>query len=94
MNLIDRDFLAEKLEITEGCLECKWMDGVYCKRYKTFVDACQAIFEAPAIEQPEIIYCKDCKWYGSSGCAIRIVDDTDRPKENDFCSFAERGNDE
>lgn len=34
--------------------------------------------------------CKDCKWFGELGCAINIVDDTDKPQENDFCSFAER----
>ena len=34
--------------------------------------------------------CKDCEWWGKAGCAISIVDDSDRPKENDFCSFAER----
>ena len=46
------------------------------------------------IPQPEIIRCKDCKWFGDIGCAIRIVDDSDKPTENDFCSFAERRTDE
>ncbi len=40
--------------------------------------------------QQEIIRCRDCRWLGSIGCAIRIVDDSDRPEEDDFCSFAER----
>ena len=39
----------------------------------------------------EIVRCKDCKWYGHPGCAIRIVDDSDKPNDNDFCSFGERG---
>ena len=34
--------------------------------------------------------CKDCKWFNEPGCAIRIVDDSDKPSENDFCSFAEK----
>lgn len=38
----------------------------------------------------DLIRCKDCKWFGDIGCAIRIVDDTDKPSENDYCSFAER----
>lgn len=38
----------------------------------------------------KIVRCKDCKWFGDFGCAIKIVDDSDRPTENDFCSFAER----
>lgn len=45
--------------------------------------------ELPSV-QPDVIRCKDCKWFGDIGCAIRIVDDSDKPTENDFCSFAER----
>ena len=41
-------------------------------------------------KKTEIIRCKECKWFGEIGCAILIVDDTDKPTENDFCSFAER----
>ena len=41
-----------------------------------------------------LIRCKDCKWFGEYGCAIRIVDDSDKPKENDYCSFAERRSDD
>lgn len=37
-----------------------------------------------------LIRCKECKWFGDLGCAIRIVDDSDKPTENDYCSFAER----
>lgn len=37
-----------------------------------------------------VIRCKDCKWFGDIGCAISIVDDTDKPSEDDYCSFAER----
>lgn len=40
--------------------------------------------------EPKIIRCKDCKWFNDIGCSIRIVDDSDKPTENDFCSFAER----
>lgn len=42
----------------------------------------------------DIVRCKDCKWFGDFGCAIRIADDSDKPTENDFCSFAERRTDE
>lgn len=47
---------------------------------------------ADGVEDAEskIVRCKDCKWFGDFGCAIKIVDDSDRPTENDFCSFAER----
>ena len=38
----------------------------------------------------EVVRCKDCKWYGKTGCAIDIVDETDKPTDNDFCSYGER----
>lgn len=38
----------------------------------------------------ELVRCKDCKWFGKVGCAIMIVDDYDKPTEDDYCSFAER----
>lgn len=38
----------------------------------------------------EVVRCKDCKYFGEIGCAIEIVDDTDKPTENDYCSFGER----
>lgn len=41
-----------------------------------------------------VIRCKDCKWFNQPGCAINIVDDSDKPKENDYCSFAEVKEDE
>ena len=40
-----------------------------------------------------VIRCKDCKWFGKLGCAIYIYDDSDRPKEDDYCSFGERRED-
>lgn len=44
----------------------------------------------PTVDACAVIRCKNCKWYGEPGCAIRIVDDTDKPSDMDFCSFAER----
>ena len=41
-------------------------------------------------EYVKVVRCKDCKWFGDIGCAISIVDDTDKPSGNDYCSFAER----
>ena len=38
----------------------------------------------------ELIRCKDCKWFGKIGCAVNIVDESDEPEENDYCSWAER----
>ena len=54
----------------------------------------QDILEGLPPAEPEIIRCRDCKWFGKIGCAVQIVDESDRPSENDFCSFAERRTDE
>lgn len=37
-----------------------------------------------------VLRCKDCKWFNTLGCAMDIVDDSDKPKEDDFCSYGER----
>ena len=39
--------------------------------------------------QKELIRCKDCEWFGTVGCAVKIVGESDEPKENDYCSWAE-----
>ena len=59
------------------------------KKYEPYIEAEKALEMLPSA-QPEIIRCKDCKWFGDIGCAMEIVDDLDEPTENDFCSFAER----
>ena len=53
-----------------------------------------AALEVTVVDAVDVVRCKDCKWFGDFGCAIRIVDDSDKPTENDFCSFAERKADE
>lgn len=58
------------------------------------IDGDNAIRQLPSVDVPEIIRCKDCKWFNDIGCSIAIADDSDRPTENDFCSFAERRTDE
>ena len=57
------------------------------KRKKKFM-------EIPSADVVEVVRCKDCKWFNRFGCAIEIVDSTDRPKENDYCSFGERKDEE
>ena len=44
------------------------------------------LHEVPSA-QPEIIYCKDCKWKQGAEC-VRFADV--RPFPSDFCSRAER----
>lgn len=37
----------------------------------------------------KVIRCRNCRWFNTLGCAIDINDDTDKPGENDYCSFAD-----
>ena len=37
-----------------------------------------------------VVRCKDCKCFNYAGCAIEINVESDRPNEDDYCSFAER----
>ena len=41
-------------------------------------------------EAVPVVRCKDCKWFNNLGCAICVIDESDKPKETDFCSFGER----
>lgn len=53
----------------------------------------QAVLQKHLETMPDyrlVVFCKDCKWFGDPGCAIKIVDDTDKPTEDDYCSFGER----
>ena len=93
MRLIDADALMKKLGITNmDCNECQW--GTHygnicccCSRGGDFEDACIAIENAPTIEQPDIVRCKDCTYRGEINCPMyykraELTDD-------DFCSFGE-----
>lgn len=72
----------------------EWIVG--CIKHDGFIKtdrgdkANHIILEALKADTVEVVRCKDCKWYGHLGCAIRIVDDSDKPNDNDFCSFGER----
>lgn len=46
--------------------------------------------ESDGVDAVEVVRCKDCKWFNDIGCAISIVDDSDKPKYDDYCSYGER----
>ena len=52
-----------------------------------------AIAALSGAESIDIVRCKDCKWRDEAGCALLIVDDSDKPKDNDYCSYGERKDD-
>ena len=49
-----------------------------------------AVMSDDEIETIDLVRCIECRWFGDFGCAIRIVDESDRPSEEDYCSFGER----
>ena len=55
--------------------------------YCSFLDM---LMNMPSADVVEVVRCKDCKWFNDIGCSICIVDDSDKPTENDYCSFGER----
>ena len=78
--LIDADALPRLTQIYE-------FNG---KRMETEIVNAKHIDNAPTIDAVPVVRCKDCKWFNRFGCAVEIVDFTDRPTENDYCSFGER----
>lgn len=62
-------------------------DGHLSSYIEEFID------NAPTIDAVPVVRCKDCKWHGRPGCAIEIVDDSDRPGPEGFCCYAERKQD-
>ena len=89
--LTDDDFETIRIHLSaykeKLCNQHRWKEA---EEYQRIIDR----FMSFASAQPEIIRCKDCKWFGKAGCAIEIVDDSDKPTEDDYCSFAERRTDE
>lgn len=41
-----------------------------------------------------VVRCKDCKWHNRIGCAIEVNCEGDSPGAEDYCSFAERKEEE
>lgn len=102
MRLIDADALPTSienmdLEVAEKIVE-RWMQDAPCDiswdAVRVLRDFYDEVKDAPTIDAVKVVRCKDCKWFGEIGCAIRIVDDSDKPKEDDYCSFAERRTDD
>lgn len=59
-------------------------------KYLLFDHTLADIDEQPTVDAVKVVRCKDCKWRGEPGCAVYIVDESDKPKDDDFCSWGER----
>ena len=87
MRPIDADALMEQPVWLCG----GWVGDSYAEGYMDALDKVEKTVKlAPTIDAVPVVRCKDCKWFNRFGCAVEIVDFTDRPTENDYCSFGER----
>lgn len=66
----------------------KMKDCNTCRKFKKHAWCVKCEYEPKDLV--DVVRCKDCKWYHEIGCAIKIVDESDEPKDNDYCSFGER----
>ena len=81
MRLIDAETLKQKVrENFSDLFDRVWINNI--------------INEQPTIDAVQVVRCKDCKWRNEPGCALMIVDDSDKPKDYDYCSYGERKNEE
>jgi hypothetical protein len=65
------------------------IDGDPCLKVKA-IDVYEMLKQLPSA-QPEIIYCRECKWKQGAEC-VRFAEV--RPFPDDFCSRAKRRTDE
>lgn len=84
MRLIDADALNN--ELIERQYSAQSM-GVLHSGYPHMM---AIVSKQPTVDAVPVVRCKDCVWFGKAGCAILIVDDSDKPREYDFCSYGER----
>ena len=87
MRLIDADALGNRLyhEVFEKDSEDQRWDSGCWMRYRLFE---KVLREQPAIEQPEIIHCRDCKLRDTEYC--NMAHGFMGMKDDDYCSYAER----
>lgn len=59
-------------------------------KYLLFDHTLADIDAQPTVDAVKVVRCKDCKWREKLGCIVWIVDESDKPKDDDFCSWGER----
>lgn len=59
-------------------------------KYLLFDHTLADIDAQPTVDAVEVVRCKDCKWFNHPGCAVRIVDESDKPNPFDYCAWGEK----
>ena len=95
MRLIDKDALMGTLDIKDDCGDCEYENGFFCSRNSDFVNACEAICDAPTIDAVPVVRCKDCKhWYSDADTGMSCEFTNMGQPEDGYCNWAERRSDE
>ena len=90
MKLVKVDVLKNGVFHFEGLA----VEGEILAYQKGWNDALSyVILDAPTVDAVEVVRCKDCKWRGELGCAVSIVDESDIPNDDDYCSWGEKKDD-
>lgn len=67
-DLISRQDLMNTLHIKEDCQDCEYSSGIFCTQSPDFVNACEAICDAPSVADEQMTktidyYRKKCRSY-------------------------------
>lgn len=91
-DLISRQDLMNTLHIKEDCQDCEYSQGIFCTQSPDFVNACEAICDAPPVEVPDSdqmanvieYYRKKCRSYEETIFKLtNIINQLNRRMEED-----------
>lgn len=91
-DLISRQDLMNTLHIKEDCQDCEYSNGNFCNLSPDFVNACEAISDAPPVEVPDSdqmtkvieYYRKKCRSYEETIFKLtNIINQLNRRMEED-----------
>ena len=85
---IDAEWLKKTLKITDDCYNCENCEyDFFCSMGGEFVNACEAISDAPSID---IVRCKECKYWNSETNGCKRNPSVEAWRADDSCSYGER----
>lgn len=91
-NMEDEDDTTDYIKREDAQkITAEWLSGYITDDERNVIEHIDVdLGELPPADVVEVVRCKDCKWYHGIGCAIKIVDESDEPTDNDYCSYGER----
>lgn len=80
--LIDANDFAQRLEIFSRRADLSMFPGLH--------EAAEYARDFPTVDAVEVVRCKDCKWWKTSGCWYHQPGKCVEREPNDFCSDGEK----